>query len=385
MKLLTCKPELRTEKSFPGLLDCVFTHKIQSATATAEYKGPLIDPILWKEVLAFFQWTYDTTHSESQVRLFINTNEHRWSAWAFPQEARTGMTSNELDTPDMKEQRAAFSDAQGWVYFGTVHHHCDMGAFQSGTDQANEVGIDGLHITVGFMGRDRYDLHARFCLGGFQFEPDLSRFWDIGANLRQLLPQDLWDRVARFQMCERPAANTEFPARWRDNLIEVKTATFHSPTGYPWSRPASKEFSASGVNTSLPRWIRARHAVGKLALELLDDPRNKADQRAFGDWIEALHTGCNPISQVDDGIVELFNVMGEYDVQLIDMWGEIPANGDLDGALKTYQSSTALEEDEWGSHLKQLPNTGKALGLGTPQTQCIKLPEESMYSEGMMD
>ncbi len=33
----------------------------------------------------------------------------------------------------------------------SAHHHCSASAFQSGTDEENERGQDGLHITVGRM------------------------------------------------------------------------------------------------------------------------------------------------------------------------------------------------------------------------------------------
>jgi len=109
---------------------------------------------MWHQVMSFFRWTNKVMDSESQVRLYVNTKLGRWGAWAFPQEARTGMSAREIATPETPEQaveRFALWESQpssDWVYFCTVHHHCSASAFQSHTDEENEKGQDGLHITV---------------------------------------------------------------------------------------------------------------------------------------------------------------------------------------------------------------------------------------------
>lgn len=215
-------------KEIPGMLSCVLEHDVVKTKARIKWDGPKLNDI-WPSVLAFMKWTYDEYKSESQLRLFLNSRTKTWAAWAFPQEARTGMTTNELDTADTKTQRAAFSDADGWQYFGTVHHHCNMGAFQSGTDLANEQDQDGLHITIGKMGEKKYDFHARLYLSGHKFEPDMSWFWDVETllasvppGLRRFLSSNTENDLARDQMCLPPPPGTEFPAQWKENVIEIK-------------------------------------------------------------------------------------------------------------------------------------------------------------------
>jgi len=412
MKLLNPKAEIKTEKSFPGLLNCVFKYEIKSASATLDYQGPQMDPVIWKQVLAFFQWTYDTTHSESQVRLFVNLKEPKWAAWAFPQEARTGMTAKELDTDDMKLQRAQFGDADGWVYFGTVHHHCSASAFQSGTDEDNEKGIDGLHITIGSMNGPHYDMHARFYLGGCKFEPDLSKFWDIGANLKELCPVSLWDQIARFQMTRKVSADTVYPAQWRTNLIEVK-ATFptgatdyrdyrYSNASYPWTPSASSAAqtgylggtNSNGGSPPLSRWIRARRALGELAMDMLAHPYSIKDQQQLSEWIEALHLGQGQNNQEDEvfeQLSKLFTVLGKHDVQLIDLWGEVPHDGRLDGPISSYKTGLGITSHPANpaNVTTKAATTGQVLGL--VEKNEIPIKQESMLDmedrgySGMMD
>jgi len=46
-----------------------------------------------------------------------------------------------------------------------VHHHCSTSAFQSGTDEADEVDREGIHFTVGNLNTDEFDLHCRITIG----------------------------------------------------------------------------------------------------------------------------------------------------------------------------------------------------------------------------
>lgn len=211
---------MKDSKTYPGAMVVEVEHKISSTDTIVRWTGPEIPPEEWRKILAFFNWCWSTTHSECQVRWFVNVHTRTWKAWAFPQEARTGMSARELVGPGFDKQRAQFDD--GWEYFGTVHHHCIGGAFQSGTDENNEKNQQGLHITVGNMGSDHYDLDCRFYLNQVKFVPDMSVFWDIGEDLVQMLPFDLHHRVALHQM-GIPSPTTPFPDEWKDNLIEVKT------------------------------------------------------------------------------------------------------------------------------------------------------------------
>ncbi|MCR6656606.1 MAG: hypothetical protein NVV63_12530 [Opitutus sp.] len=125
----------------------------------ALWSGAPIPVSLWREVLAFFKWSYDTTKSETQVRLFYHFHRGEWRAHAFPQEKNSGMTTKELpDHPNMAADMKAILD-DGFTVWGTVHHHCAAQAFQSGTDLSDEQGQAGIHITVGNMDKPEHSIH----------------------------------------------------------------------------------------------------------------------------------------------------------------------------------------------------------------------------------
>lgn len=233
MKLIETKTNIVETKNVSGLMDCIIKHEIKNTSATAKYTGPKIPFEEWQAVLAFMKWVYDEHKSECQVRMYVNPEAKTWKAWAYPQEARTGMSAKELDTEDTKKQREQFKDSEGWIYFGTIHSHCSCSAFQSGTDEANERNQDGLHITIGKLDEKHYDLHARFYRSGLKFEPDMSHFWDIGEPWADA-PDEFVNKnlIARWEMCE-PEDGIAFPDQWKLNVIEVKTEV--RGLGY-WSR-----------------------------------------------------------------------------------------------------------------------------------------------------
>jgi restriction endonuclease Mrr len=204
------------------------THQIKQTTAAFRYTGPKFTPAMWNEVLSFFKWSYLKTHGESQVRLFVHL-EHGWKAWAFPQEASCGLSTKELpDDPNTAIQRARFGD--DWMLYGTVHHHCDAGAFQSGTDSDNEKTQEGIHITIGDMNKEKYSIHSRFYYRGCKFQPDLREFWDFSKEVRDKADEmaDMFgvypdlNSMAERQMVIPPPADTPFPEEWVANLIEKK-------------------------------------------------------------------------------------------------------------------------------------------------------------------
>lgn len=238
-------------KGFSGVFSCLLEHEVTKTKATFEFTGPKISQEVWAQVMEFFEWTYDREKSEAQVRLFVHP-VHGWAAWAFPQEGGTGMTSREepMDKPECQEQRKQFSDTEGWLYWGTVHHHCSAGAFASSTDDANEKDQEGIHITIGHMDKPVRDFHARIYIKGHKFEPMMNHFWQLDGALLDKADEcytlfgiypDL-NKTARLAMCQNSTAlyaglvppqtvtpgYVAFPGVWMDNY-KVRPRVVYEP------------------------------------------------------------------------------------------------------------------------------------------------------------
>lgn len=232
------KDEIVQQKEWFGVLSCDFKYKIATTEVKLDYKGPKIPHDEWHKMMSFFRWTYQTGHSEAQVRGYIDPVDKKIFFWAFPQEAKTGMTTTEIEGDEWKAQRAALPHAGELEYFMTVHHHCAASAFQSGGDTANEerpgggaheTGQEGLHITVGKMDEAMHDIDARFYFNSTKMSPALSVFWDIG-DVARMVPADLHEKIARYQMCQK--IEVPFPEQWKANWIEVKPKFESLPARY---------------------------------------------------------------------------------------------------------------------------------------------------------
>jgi hypothetical protein len=205
-------------------------------TLTLGWSGGKISRAMWQQICAFCEMQYALTGGEAQGRLFYNPQTGEWKAWVFPQEWSTGMTTKELDDhPDKAAQSIAIGE--GFMIWGTFHHHCKSSAFQSGVDEANEKEQNGLHITIGHIGSNKYDLHGRVYYMGVKYTCEWDNWFEYDpcpnwinhiADLGERATAAAWIRE-RFNnveavLKEPPPKNTLVPKIWMDNLIKQ---TYH--------------------------------------------------------------------------------------------------------------------------------------------------------------
>lgn len=210
-----------------------------------QWRGPKFTWEMWSQMLAFFEWSYQEHKSEVQVRLYLNSEAGRWAVWAYPQ-TPNGMTTTERgDSPDYATQRAQFPDP--WQLLGTVHHHCSAAAFQSSVDTQNERNQDGVHLTVGKIGSDEYDLHGRVVLRGAQYNIEWSEWFSVPENARTF-PAKLQTTVLNYFLRCPPPPGTPFPEIWKTNCVKpvVQTYGMHN---HQWSN--SHNTTETSVDTDL--------------------------------------------------------------------------------------------------------------------------------------
>lgn len=201
-----------------------------------DWGGGKIQMDEWQRVLAFFKAYPD---NEVQVRLYHNPITGEWKAWAFPQEYPSGMTTKELpEHPHTAEDMVQFGDP--WIRLGSVHHHCSMGAFQSGTDTADEATVPGLHITMGKLRDPKWELHSRVSIrlpgkldaegkvlhGPIQsfYDAVLPQWFDLPSTYKAILPTKVQATVIEMLLVTPPEATVAFPDRWKDNLVRRVSA-----------------------------------------------------------------------------------------------------------------------------------------------------------------
>lgn len=182
------------------------------------WKKAKIPYFLWEQIVSFMKWSQKEFKSEAHCSLFYNLAEDRWDAWAFPQETN-GMTVKLLpDDPLYKEQRQRFK--AGWILAGSVHHHCEANAFQSGTDSGDECSKDGVHVTVGKTSSNMVDLHVRKTLEGATVTCRMDEFFE-NPTWQGHIPSGILSKAICYHGFTE---NRPFPEQWKHN---VRKPTFH--------------------------------------------------------------------------------------------------------------------------------------------------------------
>lgn len=129
--------------------------------------GKIPASILW-ECLAWFRKVNEKHSSEAQARLGYNPETGEWCWVAFPQYVVAGLYSKEIPADELTDEqnamrlRATREMAEGgFMEAGTIHSHCDAGAFASGTDDKDEISQNGVHITLGHITSEQPEIHGR--------------------------------------------------------------------------------------------------------------------------------------------------------------------------------------------------------------------------------
>lgn len=132
-----------------------------------EYELPKLPAELMGRVVGFFAAIWRTRRSEALVLL-------TWDGSAFglivpEQQADWGSVEHRLDPADVPV---------GVQLLGTIHSHADMTAFHSGTDEIDEVDVDGLHIVVGELDTARPSFSAAVVIDGKRFSAEPSMVFE---------------------------------------------------------------------------------------------------------------------------------------------------------------------------------------------------------------
>lgn len=136
-------------------------------------------------VETFFAKVYETKKSEAVVLLYYSPTKREWKTFV-PLQVVNGMkVTYETVSPG--------AEFEGYTVFGTIHSHCSIGAFHSGTDDKDEHKFDGLHVTIGHVDQVARSYACRWILSG------------------KVFPCQLGDCIAG-------APKPDFPEAWLDNV-----------------------------------------------------------------------------------------------------------------------------------------------------------------------
>jgi len=181
--------------------DANFLGEVDAAVETqTELKIP---ENLFHSIERFFKRIYDKLQTEVECFLYYNTETEKW-AYCVPQQTVTGSHVSYDESKgatyileDNLEEGLDELPAEGnWNKVGSIHSHAAMGAFHSGTDDKDEFGFDGIHITIGNLNSGRYTYACRVMCGKTATKKEIEDVVDFPTP-PGAYPESLEDRVSK--------------------------------------------------------------------------------------------------------------------------------------------------------------------------------------------
>ena len=136
------------------------------------WKGPKIPYDLWTYIVLFHRYSVKKLNSETLNFLFFDPDnkEEPWQCWVPPQKTSGMSVETNTDHELYDQERKKYHSLQ----FGTVHNHVNISAFQSGTDEMDEMEKEGFHITIGDCDEEVVDIHVRAIMEQEQYDINIA-------------------------------------------------------------------------------------------------------------------------------------------------------------------------------------------------------------------
>jgi len=119
------------------------------------------------QIVSFFREVYDEHKSESVSLLHFNEEKQNYKTQIPFQEVSGGAVDYEKTLPWQN---------QGYILMCSIHSHAGFGAFHSTIDDSDEKHFDGLHITVGDLGKDLHTISSSIVVNGKRFVVDTEDY-----------------------------------------------------------------------------------------------------------------------------------------------------------------------------------------------------------------
>lgn len=161
----------------------------------------------------FFKKIWESKHTEAMVYIIHHPVKDIFNLWV-PEQYCTGASVN------YRLQPGAIKS--GWQAVGTIHSHCNFGAFHSGTDQHDMSGMPGLHITIGHVDRDWPEFAVALSANGQQF--------DVDKGIERIMDRD---------ELKDPKGYDDAPEWWLD-LVKTGSAPWKGSTVKYGKGPATR-------------------------------------------------------------------------------------------------------------------------------------------------
>ena len=135
----------------------------------------------FRAIRQFFTDVYKKMQSEVAIMLYYDFDAKLW-LWVVPEQKVTAASVDYEETDksiiiNQDNERIEGPVPDSFTKLGSIHSHAGMGAFHSGTDNADEFHFDGLHITIGSFNKASSgdcSYSARWIIAGEEVKTEIT-------------------------------------------------------------------------------------------------------------------------------------------------------------------------------------------------------------------
>lgn len=282
--------------------------QFESGLATGWKEGPAIlqrSPIarpkikmpleIWREAVSFLVEVFDEMKIEAQCIFFHKAETNEWQIFA-PWQWGTGGST---ETIECVENTGAYNflAQNGYECVGSIHSHCTMSAFQSGTDKDDEFGTgDGFHVTIGKMNDSVMDIHCRsVCtiMGDPNVKDSKAERTQVPFYLEEFIdglpdfdampnppPSRIRSEWTKYILANRDELES-FNEKWMDRLFVQDPTKKKSTAQQQWWDGRTNANPQPAVNGNNKAIVGARYMVAGVEHRLVDgilEPIGSADE-----------------------------------------------------------------------------------------------------------
>lgn len=158
--------------------------KIGNPVGQFTFTAERLPAALYAQAVHFFRRIYTLHKTEAEVLITRNYRTLEYKLF-IPHQRVTGASVKSIYEPT--------HIARNWMVVGSLHSHCMMGAFHSGTDTGDAADMDGLHGTVGMVMNDPPNLVAMVSMSGENFHYSDPTLVIDTSNLEADTAPEWWD------------------------------------------------------------------------------------------------------------------------------------------------------------------------------------------------
>ena len=179
-----CKNELYTTinkaTSFGGV-------KLAEFAEATELTVPKIDRATYDFMVKLFMSVYKKYQSEVNVLLYYQSSTDKWFVRLPKQDVSGAHVTYELTDEDVWYCDGAVVDCPDDAEcFGTCHSHASMGAFFSGTDDADDKTNIGYQIVIGKVNTSAVETKCRLAINGKNVDKKLE---EVVSDITETFPE----------------------------------------------------------------------------------------------------------------------------------------------------------------------------------------------------